>query len=68
MRNKVYRVHCPSQVPLVLLILDMPRVVEIHGRPPLFWEEKEEGRWKEGRKMEGLGGEEGEKAVIGMEK
>lgn len=67
MNDKAYRVHFSFQVPLVLLKLDMPRVVEIHGRPPLFWEEKEEGRWREGSEMEGLGGEEGEKAVIGKE-
>ena len=48
---------------LVLLRLDMPGLVDVHGRPPLFWGEEAEGLMGEG---EGLGGEEREEAAIRM--
>ena len=51
---------------LVLLQLDMPRWVDIHGRPPLFLKEREHRSMGEEIKREGLGEEEGEEDVIEM--
>jgi hypothetical protein len=45
---------------LVLLQLDMPRPVDIHGRPPLLRGEKEGGQ-RNGGEGEGMGGEKGGK-------
>jgi hypothetical protein len=50
---------------LVLLQFAIPRLIAIHGRPPLFGGEREKG-WMEGGEKEGLRGEKGGEASIQM--
>jgi hypothetical protein len=49
---------------LILQQLEMPRPVDIHGRLPLLLAERDKGVG--GGEREGLGGDEGGEAVVGM--
>lgn len=41
--------------------LDRLRLFDVHGRPPIFWREREKGWWGRGGERKGLRGKEGGK-------